>query len=57
MTALIITAVIAFIAGFASAAILSMGSNADDYDPNENDPVPPRVMPRIWDKYNGKETR
>ena len=60
MTALIITAVIAFfigaLNGFLAAAILSAANSADDYDPMEHEP-PPRVMPQIWDGFNGEKHR
>ena len=58
MTALIITAVIAFVIGaingFLAAPIISVAFRSDDYDPMEHEP-PPRIMPQIWDGFNGKE--
>ena len=59
MTALIITAVIAFSLGYFVASILAVASSADDLQPNDYEPMehepPPRVMPQIWDGFNGKE--
>lgn len=56
MTALIITAVIAFSLGYFVASILAIASSADDlqasdYEPMEHEP-PERVMPRIWTRGN-----
>ena len=59
MITTIIVAVIAFSLGYFVASILAIASSADDlqssdYEPMEHEP-PSRVMPRIWDRYNGKE--
>ena len=42
------------IIGFLAAASLATARRADNYDPMEYTPEQ-RVMPRIWDGFNGKE--
>ena len=40
--------------GFILALVLAQTSRADDHDPMEYTPEQ-RIMPRIWDGFNGKE--
>ena len=54
MTWIITAFAIGVSVGFILAAFLAQGRRADDHDPMEYTPEP-RVMPRIWDGFNGKE--